>query len=152
VVDQEDEEVGVAAVSEAGGGVGAELLLDGREPGFGAFVGVVGAVEEIGSVGAVAGGEEDVASVLWGAGFWGEPGFRGEGVRGVVAVGDEAVGGVAAAGELLGEGPTGVGGAEVLLKGSVAACTGTADYGETGGGRLGEKVDGTADGVGAVKG
>ena len=60
LVDEEDEEVGVAAVAEAGGGLRAELLLDGGEPAFGALPGVVGAVELVGAVGAVAGGEEDV--------------------------------------------------------------------------------------------
>ena len=34
---EEDEEVGVAAIAEAGGGLQAELLLDAGEPAFGAF-------------------------------------------------------------------------------------------------------------------
>ena len=60
LADDEDEEVGVAEVAEAGGGSRAELLLDAAEPGFGALpLGVV-AVEVVGAVGAVAGGEEDV--------------------------------------------------------------------------------------------
>ena len=50
----------------------------------------------------------------------------------VVAVGDEAVGGVAAAGELFGEGAVGVGGAEVLLDGAVAAAADAGDDGEAG--------------------
>ncbi len=37
LVDEEDEEIGVAAVAEAGGGLRAELLLDGGEPAFGAL-------------------------------------------------------------------------------------------------------------------
>ena len=37
LVDKEDEEVGVAAVAEAGGGLRAELLLDAGEPAFGAL-------------------------------------------------------------------------------------------------------------------
>ena len=58
IVEEEDEEVGVAAIGVAGGGALAELLLDGGEPALGALPGVVGAVELVGSVGAVAGGEE----------------------------------------------------------------------------------------------
>ena len=37
LVDEENEEVGVAAVAEAGGGLGAELLLDAGEPALGAL-------------------------------------------------------------------------------------------------------------------
>ena len=70
----------------------------------------------------------------------------------VVAVGDEAVGGVAAAGELFGERACGVGGAEVLLDRAEAAAACAADDGEAGCGWLGEEVDGAADGVGAVEG
>ena len=66
----------MAKIAEAGGGARAELLLDAAEPGLGALPRVVRAVEEIGAVGAVAGGEEDVG----GAGFCGEPAFAGEGV------------------------------------------------------------------------
>ena len=76
LVDEEDEEVGVAAVAEASCGLGAELLLDAGEPAFGALPGWVRAVELVRAVGAVAGGEEDVGC----AGFGGEPGLRGEGV------------------------------------------------------------------------
>ena len=61
LVGEEDEEVGVATVAEAGCGFLAELLLDAGEPALGALLRVVGAVEEIGTVGAVAGGEEDVS-------------------------------------------------------------------------------------------
>ena len=69
----------------------------------------------------------------------------------VAAVGDEAVGGVAAAGELLGEGLGVVGGAEVLLFGAEVA---EADLGGDGGeaGLGGDEVDGAAEGVGAVEG
>ena len=67
VVAEEDELVGVAEVAEAGGGARAELLLDAGEPGLGALPGVVGAVEEIGAVGAVAGGEQNVGGA--GLGF-----------------------------------------------------------------------------------
>jgi len=91
--------------------VRSELLLDAAEPGLGALPGVVWAVEEIRAVGAVAGGEENVG----GAGLCFEPGFAGEGVGGVVAVGDEAVGGVAGAGDLFGERAGGVGGAEMVF-------------------------------------
>ncbi len=80
-----------------------------------------------------------------------EPGFGGEGVAAVVAVWNEAVGGVAAAGELFGEGAVGVGSAEVLLDGSVAACACAPDNREPGSGWLSEEVDGAADRVGAVK-
>ena len=101
----------MAAVAEAGGGLLAELLLNAGEPAFGALPRGVRAVEEVGAVGAVAGGEEDVG----GAGLEVEPGLGGERVAAVVAVGDEAVGGIAAAGELLGDWPAGIGGAKVLL-------------------------------------
>jgi hypothetical protein len=37
LVDEEDEEVGVAAVAEAGGGLRAELLLDAGKPALGAL-------------------------------------------------------------------------------------------------------------------
>ena len=37
LVDEEHEEVGMPAVAEAGGGLGAELLLDAGEPAFGAL-------------------------------------------------------------------------------------------------------------------
>ncbi len=37
LVDEEDEEIGVATVAEAGGGLWAELLLDAGEPAFGAL-------------------------------------------------------------------------------------------------------------------
>jgi hypothetical protein len=43
------------------------------------------------------------------------------------------------------------GGAEVLLDGVVASAAGAGDEGEAGGWRLGEEIDGAADGVGAVK-
>jgi len=155
LVDEEDEEVGVAVVAEAGGGLLAELLLDAGEPALGALPRGVRAVKLVGSVGAVAGGEEDVGCVVRGAGlpggFPGEPGFRGEGVARVVSVWDEAVGGVAAAGELFGNGALGDGGAEVLFDGVVAASACAGDDGEAWGRRLGEEVDGSADGVGAVK-
>ncbi|WP_433984529.1 hypothetical protein RBB78_07060 [Tunturiibacter empetritectus] len=39
----------------------------------------------------------------------------------------------------------------MLLDGVEAACSCAGYDGEAGGGRLGEKVDGAADGVGAVK-
>ena len=42
--------------------------------------------------------------------------------------------------------------AKVLLDGVVAAAAGAGDDGEAGGGWLGEEVDGSADGVGAVEG
>ena len=37
LIDEENEEVGVAAVAEAGGGLRAELLLDAGEPALGAL-------------------------------------------------------------------------------------------------------------------
>ena len=107
LVGEEDEEVGVAAVAIAGGGLLAQLLLNAGEPAFGALPRWVRAVEEIRAVGTVAGGEEDVGC----AGLGGEPGLGRESVRGVVTVGDEAVGGVAAGGELFGEPALRVGGA-----------------------------------------
>ena len=112
LADEEDEEVRVAAVAEAGGGVGAELLLDGGEVALGALPRRVGAVEEVSAVGTVAGGEEDVG----GSCFCLQPGLAGCGVGGVVAIGDEAVGLIAAGGELLGEGAGGVCGAEVVFE------------------------------------
>jgi hypothetical protein len=51
----------------------------------------------------------------------------GEGVAAVVAVGDEAVGGVAAANELFSDGAVGVGSAKVLFDGAIAAASGAAD-------------------------
>jgi hypothetical protein len=107
LVGEEDEEVGVATVAETGCGALAKLLLDAGEPAFGALLRVVGAIEEICTIGAVAYGKEDVGS----AGLEGEPGLRGEGVARVVAIGDEAVGGIAAACELLVDGALGIGGA-----------------------------------------
>ena len=40
----------------------------------------------------------------------------------------------------------------MLLDGTEAAAASACDYGEAGGGWLGEEVDGAADGVGAVEG
>src|ERR1039458_2579553 len=145
---KEHEFICMAKVAEAGGGAGAEMLLDAAEPGLGALPGVVWAVEEIRSVGAVAGGEEDVG----GAGFCLEPAFGGEGVGGVVAVGDEAVGGVAGAGELGREWPGGGGGAEVVFERAVVAGAGAGDQRKAGGGLAGEAVACAADGVGTVEG
>ena len=59
VVHEEDEEIGVLEVAEAGGGAGAELLLHAAQPSLGALPRGV-AVEVVGAVGAVAGGEENV--------------------------------------------------------------------------------------------
>ena len=81
-----------------------------------------------------------------------EPALAGERVGGVVAVGDEAVGGVAAAGELLGERPGGVGGAEMVLERAVVAGAGAGDQAEACGRRAGEEIDGSADGVRPVEG
>ena len=80
-----------------------------------------------------------------------EPGLGGAGEGVVAAVGDEAVGGVAAAGELLGERLGVVGGAKMLLFGAEVA---EADFGGDGGevGLGGDEVDGAAEGVGAVEG
>ena len=81
-----------------------------------------------------------------------EPGLGGNGVGGVVAVGEEAVGGVAAGGDLLGKWAGSVGGAKVILQRAEAACAGTGDHAEAWGGRAGEEVDGAADGVRPVEG
>ena len=58
------------------GGALAELLLDACEPALGALPGVIRAIELVGAVGAVAGGEQDVG----GAGFGFDPGLAGEGI------------------------------------------------------------------------
>jgi hypothetical protein len=65
-----------------------------------------------------------------------EPGFAGEGVGGVVAVGDEAVGGVAGAGDLFGEWAGGVRGAEMVFERAVVAGAGAGDGQRKAGGGL----------------
>jgi hypothetical protein len=151
LVDEENEEIGVAAIAEAGGGLGAELLLDGGVPALGALPRWVRAVELVGSIGAIAGGQEDVGGVVGGAGLEVEPGLGGGGEGVVAAIVDEAVGGVAAAGELFGEGFGEEVGAKMLLFGAeVAEADLCGDGGE--GGLRGDEVDGAAEGVGAVEG
>src|SRR5271167_324077 len=86
----ENEEVGVAEVAEIRGGPLPKLLLEGGEPALGALPGVVGAVEVVSPVGAVAAGKEQVGGAEAGV----DPGLRGERVRVIAAVGHEAVGGV----------------------------------------------------------
>ena len=137
----------MAQIAEAGRRLLAKLLLDAGQPSLGALPGVVRAIELVRAVGPVAGRKQNVGRTRLGL----QPTLAGKCVAAVVAVGDEAVRGVAAAGQLLGKWPRGVGCTKMFLQRAVVSRARPCHHAQSRGWRSGQQVHRAADGVRSVE-
>jgi hypothetical protein len=143
----EHEEIAVAAVGEAGSGLGAQGLLHAGEPGFGIFPGVEIAVELVGAERVVHVGQVEGAVAEIG----GKASDGGELQVAIITICHEAGREIAREGELLGHLFEGDAERGALLVDAVAAeRRAQAEFGD--GGRLGDDVDDATHGVGAIHG